>query len=79
MLNLSATLEAICKRVRLKNNDFFNYTSAYGYGYFNEAVGALFGRKSGQGSSGDISNVVRLKECKINGGEPAKFVSASFI
>ena len=34
VLNLSATLEAINNRVRLKNKDVFNYTSAYGYGYF---------------------------------------------
>ena len=72
VLNLSATLEAIYNRVRLKNKDFFNYTSAYGYGYFNEAVGALFGRKSVQGSSGEMSNVVRLKKCEIYGGEAAK-------
>ena len=35
VLNLSATLEAIYNKVRLKNKDFFNYTSAYGYEYAN--------------------------------------------
>ena len=35
VLNLSATLEAIYNRVRLKNKDLFNYTFACGYGYSN--------------------------------------------
>ena len=32
VLNLFAILEAIYNRVRLKNKDFLNYTSVYGYG-----------------------------------------------
>ena len=37
----------------------------------------LFGRKPAQGSCGEMSNVVRLKECEIYGGEPTKSGSAS--
>ena len=37
----------------------------------------LFGRKPAQGSCGAMSNVVRLKECEIYGGEPTKSGSAS--
>ena len=39
----------------------------------------LFGRKPAQGSCGAMSNVVRLKECEIYGGEPTKGGSASSI
>jgi hypothetical protein len=39
----------------------------------------LFGRKPVQSFCGEMSNVVRLKECQIYGGEPIKGGSASSI